>query len=240
MTATHARRTSAQPPTQMASPAAADLIGMFVQRNPTSNRGELHEVGKLVAAFSVTASKLSPAERKRLIAHKDQFEKLIAEIAAEPHATAEPLKLVAKSTVEVSPGAGLGESLSAEEGRSRLAAYVTPGRVEDWAGPVAGPTELERDFGVARSTLHAWQKQGVVVALRVGVRKHAFPTEQFVDGRPVCGLGAIVEAIGEPRTAWLWLREPNPELAGATPLTRLKAGAIDKVVDAARSNFARA
>jgi hypothetical protein len=30
-----------------------------------------------------------------------------------------------------------------------------------------------------------------------------FPTEQFVDGRPVAGLGAIVEAIGDPRTAWL-------------------------------------
>jgi len=33
------------------------------------------------------------------------------------------------------------------------------------------------------------------------------------------------------------LREPNPELAGATPLARLKAGAPDKVVEMARSNF---
>ncbi len=240
MTAAHARRTAAQAPTKMASPAAADLIGMFVQRNPTSNRGELTEVGKLVAAFSATAAKLSPAGRKRLIARKDQFEKLIAEIAAEPDGTAEPLQLVAKSKAELSQGAGLGQPLSAEEGRARLAAYATPARVEDWAGPLAGPTELERDFGVARSTLHAWQKQGAVVGLLVGVRKHAFPTEQFVDGRPVAGLGAIVEAIGEPRTAWLWLREPNPGLAGAAPLARLKAGAIDKVVEVARSNFAGA
>jgi hypothetical protein len=240
MTAAHARRTAAQAPTKMASPAAADLIGMFVQRNPTSNRGELMEVGKLVAAFSATAAKLSPAGRKRLIARKDQFEKLIAEIAAEPDGTAEPLQLVAKSKAELSQGAGLGQPLSAEEGRARLAAYATPARVEDWAGPLAGPTELERDFGVARSTLHAWQKQGAVVGLLVGVRKHAFPTEQFVDGRPVAGLGAIVEAIGEPRTAWLWLREPNPRLAGATPLARLKAGAIDKVVEVARLNFAGA
>jgi hypothetical protein len=56
----------------------------------------------------------------------------------------------------------------------------------------------------------------------------------------VSGLGAVVEAIGEPRTAWLWLREPNPGLAGAAPLAGLKAGAIDKVVDVARSNFAGA
>jgi len=240
MTAAHARGTAPQAPVKMASPAAADLIGMFVRRNPTSNRGELTEVGKLVAAFSATAAKLSPAARKRLIAHKDQFNKLIAEIAGEPDETTEPLKLVAKSATEVGQGAGLGQPLSAEEGRARLAAYATPARVEDWAGPLAGPTELERDFGVARSTLHAWQKQGAVIGLLVGVRKHAFPTEQFVDGRPVSGLGAVVEAIGEPRTAWLWLREPNPGLAGAAPLTRLKAGSIDKVVDVARSNFANA
>ncbi len=108
------------------------------------------------------------------------------------------------------------------------------------AGPLAGPTELERDFGVARSTPHTWQKQGAVIGLLVGVRKHTFPTEQFVDGRPVTGLAAIVEAIGDLRAAWLWLREPNPGLAGATPLARLKAGATDKVVEMARSNFADA
>jgi hypothetical protein len=36
------------------------------------------------------------------------------------------------------------------------------------------------------------------------------------------------------------LREPNPGLAGVTPLARLKAGATDKVVEVARSNFADA
>ena len=130
--------------------------------------------------------------------------------------------------------------LSVEEGKARIAAYATPTKIEDWAGPLAGPTELERDFGVARSTLHTWQKQGAIIGLLVGVRKHAFPTEQFVDGRPLTGLGAIVEAIGDQRTAWLWLREPNPGLAGVTPLARLKAGAVDKVVEVALSNFAEA
>ena len=56
-------------------------------------------------------------------------------------------------------------------------------------------------------------------------------------GRQVTGLAAIVEAIGDLRAAWLWLREPNPGLGGVTPLARLKAGATDKVVEMARSNF---
>ena len=240
MTAAQARRPTSQSAAKMASPAAADLISMFAQRNPKSSRGDLTEVGKLVAEFSVTAANLSPAARKRLIARKERFKKLIVEIAAEPEAAAQPLKLIAKAAAEVSHGAGLGRVLSPEAGKARIAEYATPTKVEDWAGPLAGPTELERDFGVARSTLHTWQKQGAVIGLLVGVRKHAFPTEQFVDGRPVTGLAAIVAAIRDPRAAWLWLREPNPGFAGVTPLTRLKAGATDKVVEMARSNFADA
>jgi hypothetical protein len=240
MAAAQARRPTGQSAAKMASPAAADLISLFGQRNPKCSRRELAEVGKLVAEFSATAANLSPAARKRLISHKERLKKLVVEISAEPEAAPQPVKLVAKSTAEASQGAGLGKVLSAEEGRARIAEYATPTKVEDWAGPLAGPTELEREFGVARSTLHTWQKQGAVIGLLVGVRKHAFPTEQFVDGRPVTGLAAIVAAIRDPRAAWLWLREPNPALAGATPLARLKAGAIDKVVEMAHSNFAGA
>ena len=237
MTAAQARRPTAQSAAKIASPAVADLISMFAQRNPKSSRGDLTEVGQLVAEFSATAAELSPAARKRLIASKERFKKLIVQIAAKPKAAPKPLKLVAKSAATVSQGEGLGKVLSPEEGRARIVKYATSTKVEDWAGPLAGPTDLERDFGMARSTLHTWQKQGAVIGLLVGVRKHAFPTEQFIDGRPVTGLAAIVEAIGDPRAAWLWLREPNPGLAGVTPLERLKAGASDKVVEMARSNF---
>jgi hypothetical protein len=240
MTAAQTRRQTAQSAAQIASPAAADLIGMFTKRNPKSSHSDLTEVGELVAEFSDAATKLSPAARKRLLAHKARFRELIVKIVAESEAVPKPLKLVAKSAAEVSRGAGQGNVLSVEEGKARIAAYATPTKIEDWAGPLAGPTELERDFGVARSTLHSWQKQGAIIGLLVGVRKHAFPTEQFVDGRPLTGLGAIVEAIGDQRTAWLWLREPNPGLAGITPLARLKAGAVDKVVEVALSNFAEA
>ena len=240
MTAAQARRPSTQSTVKITSPAAADLISMLAQRNLNSSPAALTEVGKLVAEFSVTAANLSPAARKRLIARQERFKTLIVQIAAEPDAAPESLTLIAKSGAEVSQGEGLGKVLSAEKGRARIADYATPTKIEDWAGPMAGPTELEREFGVARSTLHTWQKQGAVIGLLIGVRKHAFPTEQFVDGRPVAGLGAIVEAIGDLRTAWLWLREANPGLGGVTPLARLKTGVVDKVVEIAHSNFAHA
>ena len=229
MSAASARRSTSSP--KLASPAAAEVIGMFVKHNPTLKRAQVETVGKLVAEFGATAAKLSPAARQRLVARKAQLRKLIEEIVAEP------LKLSRTSIAEVSQGPGLGTLLSEAEGRTRLAEYATPMTAEAWAGPLVGPTQLERDFGVARSTLHTWLKQGAVIGVQVGVRKHAFPIEQFIDGRPVAGLGAVVEAVGETRTAWHWLRERNPGLAGVTPLARLKAGDVERVLELARSNF---
>src|SRR5271163_3123716 len=102
MTAAQARRLTAQSAAKMASPAAADLIGMFAQRNPRSSHGDLTEVGKLVAEFSATAAKLSPAARKRLIARKERFKELIVQFATEPESASKPIKLVARSAAEFS------------------------------------------------------------------------------------------------------------------------------------------
>jgi hypothetical protein len=218
------------------------MIGVFAKRNPRCSRAQLNTIGKLVAEVGAAAAGLPAGAQKRLAARSAELRKIMTEIATRPSAsvsTEPPLQLVARGSVEVSQGEGLGAVLTTEQGRERLAAYATDTKVEAWAGRLAGPTELERDFGTARSTLHAWQKQGDVIGLLVGVRKHAFPVEQFVDGRPVAGLGLILEVIGEPRTAWLWLREPNPGLTGATPLARLKTGSVNDVLEIARSNFAR-
>ena len=148
-------------------------------------------------------------------------------------------QLTPKAPAETVQGTGLGAVLSKTEGRARLEASSTLVTAEAWAGPLAGPAELEREFGIACPTLHTWHKQGAVIAVLVGARKHAFPVEQFIDDRPVAGLAPLVETVGDTRTAWRWLREPNPGLSGATPLSRLKAGAIEPVLAIARSNFGR-
>jgi hypothetical protein len=54
-----------------------------------------------------------------------------------------------------------------------------------------------------------------------GACKTVFPLEQFVDGKPIAEMLAV---IGEPRVTWMWLREPSPLPNGATPLARLKRG----------------
>lgn len=137
---------------------------------------------------------------------------------------------------EISIGSGLGVLLPSPEGQRRLAQYATPVALADWAGPVAGAGELERRFGLRRSTLHDWQRRGAVIGLLQGVRKHVYPLAQFIDGRPTAGMVDIVHRIGMPRVAWQWLIAPKLSLDG-TPLDRLKAGDVAAVIAAAERDF---
>jgi hypothetical protein len=143
----------------------------------------------------------------------------------------------AAQPVDIEVGEGLSAPLPPGEGARRLGAYATPARIEDWAGEVAGPTELAARYGVSRSTLHDWQSRGAVIGLLAGRRKHVFPVAQFIDGRPIEGLAGVVTAAGSPRTAWLWLVEPHPSLGGRAPLARLKAGGASAVIDLAKRDF---
>jgi hypothetical protein len=171
-------------------------------------------------------AKLTDEQKRALVEHQDKLPEIFAAVVARLGA---PL--------EDSVGEGLGHQLDSAEAKRRLHAYASPIRVEDWAGEVAGPGEIERTYGIRRSTLHDWQKQNAVVGLLSGVRKHVFPLAQFVDGRPVAGLAPVVAAAGAARTAWLWLIEPHPSLAGQTPLDRLKAGSVAVVTSLADRDF---
>jgi Protein of unknown function (DUF2384) len=237
MTSTARRSTNSS---KLTSPGASEVIAMFAEHNPTINRAQVESVGKLVAEFGAAAAEVSLASLQRLTARRAMWRKLIKKIVAEQEPVHDPQHLVPKAPTETRQGAGLGAMLSKSEGHVRLENFATSVTPEVWAGPLVGPTELGRDFGIARSTLHNWQKQGAVIGVLVGTRKHAFPREQFIDGRPVAGLAPLVQTIGDTRTAWRWLREPNPGLSGKTPLSRLKAGEMEVVLELARSNFGRA
>jgi len=234
---TTARRSA--PSAKIDSPTASELITMFAKRNPAVSRAQVEMVGRLVAEFGEVAAEFSPAHLRHFKTRKAPWRELIKTTLAQLESVSEPQQLVAKMPAETIEGTGLGAILPEAEARTQITAFTTPVTAESWAGPLAGPTQLDRELGIARSSLHAWQKQGAVIGVLVGVRKHAFPIEQFVDGRPVAGLGPLVQTIGDTRTAWRWLREPNPGLSGATPLSRLKTGAIEPVLEIARSNFGR-
>jgi len=191
--------------------------------------------GFAAAAFvnlpQVVQSKLSANEGEMV----DFIFKAFANLAA---ANSDTIELKMATQVEPRKGKGLGPILSLDDGNRAIKAYAEDLPLEAWAGPVAGSTELERDLGVGRTTLHTWQKNGSVIGLLKGTKKHVFPREQFLDGRPLEGIVEVNRIAGNPRTAWLWLRTPNPVLAGKRPVELLKANRQGDVVKAAQGYFA--
>uniref|UniRef100_A0A9E7ZZF2 Antitoxin Xre/MbcA/ParS-like middle domain-containing protein n=1 Tax=Bosea sp. NBC_00436 TaxID=2969620 RepID=A0A9E7ZZF2_9HYPH len=218
--------------------AVADVLRVLARHNPGLSQAALAVTGKVVAAVTAAAARLPIDQQHQIAADDEQFAKAAAAMVAKMAARqADRLAAVPiEKPVEVSRGAGLGELLDIEEGRRRLADVAIPARLEDWAGPVAGPGEIEKLFGTKRSTLHDWHKRGAVVGLLKGERKHVFPLAQFVDGRPVEGMPQVTKIIRNPRAVWLWLIQPKPSVGGI-PLEMLKHGHLDVVLAAAERDF---
>ncbi len=219
------------------SAAVADILDMLARHNPGISRSVLKSKSEVVAALTRAAVQLSDDQACQILTRNDLAEAMqavVADLAGRP--TGKLIQLKVDKPVEVSQGAGLAGMMDLDEGRRRLAAYATPVRLEDWAGPVAGPSDIEKAFGTKRSTLHDWQRRGAVIGLLKGERKHVFPLAQFVDGRPVEGMSDVTRIIENPRAAWQWLIQPKPSIGG-TPLDRLKAGHLDEVIDAAERDF---
>jgi len=213
----------------------ASEVSEALARQPGLAKAAAANTAQIVAAVAAAIVGLPPAQQKRLKSKKADLADMIAVLARED--AGERIEITAPSTVEPRKGTGFGALIDVEEGRRRLSAYATDVPLEEWAGTVAGSSSLMHDLGIARSTLHDWQKRDEVVALLKGARKHAFPIEQFVDGRPARGIGDVLKVVGNPRRAWLWLVQPSPLLANKRPIDLLKQDHKDEVVEAARTVF---
>jgi hypothetical protein len=125
--------------------------------------------------------------------------------------------------------------LKPAEDRQMVRLTPTLVRPDDWAGPVAGPTLLERHYGMARSTLFRWQKRGEAISFRTGGKKHVFPLRQFVDGRPANGIADVIARFSDQKAAWRWLITPSNELGGDAPIDRLTRGDVSRVIEVTAS-----
>lgn len=222
----------------VSSAAVADILEVLARHNPGISRSVLKGKSRVVAAVTAATVRLSDEQQRYIVAHEKDLVEAMGTVAAglASQDDRELIQISVEKPVEVSEGQGLGELVDLEEGRRRLAAFTTPTRLEDWAGPVAGPGEIEKCYGTRRSTLHDWHKRGAVIGLLKGERKHVFPLAQFVDGRPVEGMSEVMRIIGNARVAWQWLVQPKPSIGGA-PLERLKLGHVSEVLDAAERDF---
>lgn len=221
------------------SPAAIkEVVKVLARHNPHLSKPALTATGKIVAAVSAAAARLSVQQQKEIVARDRELERAVEMVMSSlvGKVEAKRIEIAMPDSIEESQGSGLGSLVDVEEGRRRLSALAVPVSIEDWAGPVAGPAEIEKIYGTKRSTLHDWQKRGAVIGLLKGERKHVFPLAQFVDGRPVQGMAEITRIIRNPRSAWQWLIQPKPSIGG-TPIEELKKGHVQKVLNAAEWDF---
>lgn len=224
---------------QIHTPAEAEIRAIFAHRNPRMPARTLTPLAKLVANFADVVAGLAVAQREKIPTSKAVLRTMLLKAAGrgtEPSAD-EPQNAAVAPAVERHTGSGLGDLLSLDVGRERLAQYVQTRPLESWAGPVAGPGEIEKQLHVARSTLNEWHRRGAVIGLLRGERKHVYPLEQFVDARPTQGIGEVAKIAPDERAAWLWLRQPHGRFDMRPPLDLLKAGQRDAVIHAAERDF---
>ena len=221
------------------TPAEAEIRAIFMHRNPRIPARALTPLAKLVTTFADVVAELAADQREKIPTSKAVLRTMLLKATT---TRGEPEEGGRRNTdmeqaVEHHKGTGLGELLSLEEGRERLAKYVQTRPLESWAGPVAGPSEIEKQLHVARSTLNEWHRRGVVIGLLRGERKHVYPLDQFVDARPMRGIADVAKIAPDERAAWLWLRQPHGRFDMRLPLDLLRMGQRDEVIQAAERDF---
>ena len=210
-----------------AAPRKKRVSGEFVKiANTLSNR-----LVKTLSALPEEQQRRIKREEKALAEALQTTVEAFVAAAGKPPETVKVTKPAVRRT-----GKGLGTPLSTEDARESLMKYATPQRLEDWAGEVAGASQIERELGISRSTLYSWTTRGAVISLKAGHRRHVYPLAQFIDSRPVEGVEEILRISRNARAAWQWLVQDKPNLGGQ-PLALLKAGKTGDVIDAAEQDF---
>lgn len=133
-------------------------------------------------------------------------------------------------------GEGMGERISLEEGLQRLREAAKDISLDERLGHLCDAEKIEQLLGIPRKSLLSWHKRSLIVGFKDDQGKYLFPLEQFVDAKPVEGLGEVLQIIRHPHSAWTWLLRAKPSINGV-PLDLIKKGRLYDVLEAADRDF---
>lgn len=135
-------------------------------------------------------------------------------------------------------GQGLSAIISSKDGIALLQERAVKLPLEAWAGEVMGPSKAAEALGVRRSTLDNWRTKGEIIAIPKGKAAHVIPMAQFVEGRPIAGIGRVLDiAHGSASLAWSWLTTPHLDFNDEPPIAALSKGEETAVVAAAERSI---
>ena len=186
------------------------------------------KIRELEGVLHEAAGRLSPAHVAALVAHPDAVRSALA-VAADV-LTLDDAGRAALETI----GGAEPRRVDAEEAAGRLAARTRESAPET----LLTSDELAARVGLkTRQSVHDWLKKGRIVGWRGARRGHVFPAGQLDErGRPFAGLDRVAGLFDDGYAAWVWLTTELPALDGATPLTLLAGGEIDRVARAAEGD----
>lgn len=139
------------------------------------------------------------------------------------------LSLFSDPYVEGDAGEDLGRALSPADAARQLRSISRAVPIDQWAGGTLTAGELRKALSVRPRDLAKWLNDGTIVGFPDKNSIDRYPLEQFVQNSPVAGLDEIVAATGDPRVAWLWLRQPHVMLNRRRPIDILKANGIERL-----------
>jgi hypothetical protein len=146
--------------------------------------------------------------------------------------------LFATTPTERDDGQGFGDIVSEVIGLNRLAAVSMVLPVTDWAGHVADAEHLASEFAFSKGEIERLTAEGALISINVPDQGLVYPLEQFFQNRPTPGIADVLEIVGDPKVAWLWLRTPRPATGELAPIFLLRSGDRESVLVRAERDFA--
>jgi len=102
----------------------------------------------------------------------------------------------------------------------------------DLVGPFYDTAKVAGVLGVTVAAVRSRHARGSLLALRAGSGAWVYPVWQF-DGDVLPGLAKVLKVLGDGVSGWsvlAWLRSPESELGGRTPLEVLRSGGEGELV----------